>query len=106
MVSLFSLFVVEMWMNNKIGGHSHGGALGFEAAHDHNATATTVETVPLPESRSPSSHSSFETDEMSIKKKTDPPTRLKEEIVVSEKEKWDVEGRPVDPLVYRKMNSK
>ncbi|KAI1410755.1 Zinc/iron permease [Hypoxylon sp. FL1857] len=30
MASLFILFIIEMWMNNKMGGHSHGGATGFE----------------------------------------------------------------------------
>ena len=33
MAALFILFVIEMWMNNKIGGHSHGGAKGFEPSH-------------------------------------------------------------------------
>ncbi|ETS78355.1 hypothetical protein PFICI_10417 [Pestalotiopsis fici W106-1] len=32
MASLFSLFVIELWMNEKMGGHSHGGAKGFEAS--------------------------------------------------------------------------
>ncbi|KAI1661987.1 Zinc/iron permease [Daldinia decipiens] len=32
MGSLFCLFMIEMWMNNKMGGHSHGGAAGFEHA--------------------------------------------------------------------------
>ncbi|KAK8037873.1 Zinc-regulated transporter 2 [Apiospora phragmitis] len=31
MGSMFCLFVVEMWLNAKMGGHSHGGAKGFEA---------------------------------------------------------------------------
>ncbi|KAI0021820.1 zinc-regulated transporter 2 [Xylariomycetidae sp. FL0641] len=30
MASLFCLFLIELWMNNKMGGHSHGGAKGFE----------------------------------------------------------------------------
>lgn len=105
MASLFSLFVIEMWMNNKIGGHSHGGALGFEAAHDHSTTATTVETVPPTESRLPSSHSSFDTDEINTAKQLAQSAQSKGDIVVREKATWDVEGRPVDPLVYKKMNS-
>ncbi|KAK8100679.1 Zinc/iron permease [Apiospora kogelbergensis] len=31
MGSMFCLFVIEMWLNAKMGGHSHGGAKGFEA---------------------------------------------------------------------------
>ncbi|KAH9878717.1 hypothetical protein IAQ61_001991 [Plenodomus lingam] len=30
MGSLFILFVIEMWLNSKTGGHSHGGATGAE----------------------------------------------------------------------------
>ncbi|KAI0113381.1 Zinc/iron permease [Daldinia grandis] len=45
MASLFILFVIEMWMNNKMGGHSHGGAAGFE----QNAPAPIV--VPQPQSQ-------------------------------------------------------
>ncbi|ORY62619.1 zinc-regulated transporter 2 [Pseudomassariella vexata] len=32
MASLFSLFTIEMWLNSKMGGHSHGGAKGFESS--------------------------------------------------------------------------
>lgn len=28
LMSLFSLFCIELWLNNKTGGHSHGGATG------------------------------------------------------------------------------
>jgi hypothetical protein len=28
MASLFSLFCIEMWLNAKTGGHSHGGPTG------------------------------------------------------------------------------
>ncbi|KAI0105223.1 Fe transport protein 3 [Nemania sp. FL0031] len=110
MASLFSLFVIEMWMNNKMGGHSHGGALGFEAphahgqeaSHAHGATASTIETPPSPRSQLASSHSSL--DELSIEKEMAQPKGTKEEVVVTEKSTWDVEGQPVDPLVYKKMN--
>jgi len=36
MASMFSLFVVEMYLNAKTGGHSHGGPTGFEM-HGHTA---------------------------------------------------------------------
>ncbi|KAI1124727.1 Fe transport protein 3 [Nemania abortiva] len=104
MASLFSLFVIEMWMNNKMGGHSHGGALGFEAPHAHGTTATTVEALPSPDSRLPSSHGSFLTDDESIEKEITKPNHTKREAVVTEQVTWDVEGKPVDPLVYKKMN--
>lgn len=32
MASLFSLFVIELYLNEKMGGHSHGGAKGFEVS--------------------------------------------------------------------------
>jgi zinc transporter 1/2/3 len=31
MAAMFALFVIEMWLNGKMGGHSHGGPMGFEA---------------------------------------------------------------------------
>ncbi|GAB1316019.1 Fe(2+) transport protein 3 [Madurella fahalii] len=30
MASMFCLFVIEMYLNGKMGGHSHGGPMGFE----------------------------------------------------------------------------
>ncbi|KAK1773214.1 Zinc/iron permease [Copromyces sp. CBS 386.78] len=38
MGSMFILFVVEMWLNNKTGGHSHGGPTGFDN-HNHGGNA-------------------------------------------------------------------
>ena len=34
MMSMFALFVIEMWLTAKTGGHSHGGATG-EIEHPH-----------------------------------------------------------------------
>ncbi|WEW60859.1 hypothetical protein PRK78_006347 [Emydomyces testavorans] len=34
--SLFSLFALEMYMNAKVGGHSHGGATGESLNHHHH----------------------------------------------------------------------
>ena len=35
MASLFALFAVEMWLNSKVGGHSHGGPTGGSVEHEH-----------------------------------------------------------------------
>ncbi len=34
MASMFTLFVIEMWLNSKMGGHSHshGGPMGLDSA--------------------------------------------------------------------------
>ncbi|KAI0858700.1 Zinc/iron permease [Xylaria cubensis] len=103
MASLFSLFVVEMWMNNKMGGHSHshGGALGFEPAPE---PATTVTTVTPPRPQHSSGHDSVSSDEADTEKEMVQPTQTKDEVVVSELPTWEVEGQTVDPLVYKKMN--
>lgn len=37
MGSLFILFVVEMWLHSKTGGHSHGGATGRDIIPVPNA---------------------------------------------------------------------
>ncbi|RWA10159.1 hypothetical protein EKO27_g4943 [Xylaria grammica] len=98
MASLFSLFVIEMWMNNKMGGHSHGGARGFEEAPE---VSTTVTTVPPPRPLRSSTQSSFETEASSPIKETQS-NEAKENTVVTETV-TDVEAQ-VDPLVYRRMN--
>jgi hypothetical protein len=38
MFSLFCLFVLEMYLKAKIGGHSHGGPTGGEFTGEHQAT--------------------------------------------------------------------
>ncbi|CCC09900.1 hypothetical protein SMACR_03456 [Sordaria macrospora] len=38
MGSMFILFVIEMWLNSKTGGHSHGGPTGFDN-HSHGGNA-------------------------------------------------------------------
>ncbi|KAI1273968.1 Fe transport protein 3 [Xylaria sp. FL0933] len=100
MASLFSLFIIEMWMNNKMGGHSHGGARGFE--EPSNSAGSTVTTVPPPRPQRPSTQESFETDMSSSGEKEVQTGELKE-VVVSETVVEDVESQ-VDPLVYRKMS--
>ncbi|TGJ83537.1 hypothetical protein E0Z10_g5240 [Xylaria hypoxylon] len=102
MASLFSLFTIEMWMNNKMGGHSHGGARGFEVS-DASTTVTTVTTVPPPRLNQSSSQSSFETDISSPVEEEAQSREAKENAVMSETTVTDVEAQ-VDPLVYRKMN--
>jgi solute carrier family 39 (zinc transporter), member 1/2/3 len=65
MASLFSLFIIEMWMNNKMGGHSHGGARGFET----HPTSAGVMTASPPRPQRFSGRSSFETDAVNYEKK-------------------------------------
>ena len=47
MASLFSLFCIEMWLNAKTGGHSHGGPTG---------EGLSGNTVPLGRSASYAGH--------------------------------------------------
>ncbi|KAK7743981.1 hypothetical protein SLS62_010396 [Diatrype stigma] len=61
MGSLFCLFVIEMWMNNKIGGHSHGGATGFEA------NPAPMVAPPRP-ARTNTGTNSFEADDVAYEK--------------------------------------
>ncbi|KAI6083618.1 Zinc/iron permease [Hypoxylon rubiginosum] len=64
MGSLFCLFVIEMWMNNKMGGHSHGGAAGFE----HSPAPMAVPAGPQRPQRNPA-RNSFETGDVDYEKK-------------------------------------
>lgn len=58
MASMFGLFVVEMYLNGKLGGHSHGGPLGFETHTAHSAapgsTLAHGESHPSPPPRNTS----------------------------------------------------
>ncbi|KAI2626944.1 Zinc/iron permease [Hypomontagnella submonticulosa] len=64
MASLFILFIIEMWMNNKMGGHSHGGARGFE----HAPPPMAPMAAPQRPERNPD-RNSFEADDISYEKK-------------------------------------
>ncbi|PHH75463.1 hypothetical protein CDD82_4439 [Ophiocordyceps australis] len=51
MASLFALFVVEMWLNAKTGGHSHGGPTGHQEHVEHvHAHAHPPAPSPPPQS--------------------------------------------------------
>lgn len=149
MGSLFCLFVIEMWMNNKIGGHSHGGATGFDA----NPAPMVVPPRPA---RTNTGTNSFEADDIAYEKQMaqqiyEERARYEEQVALksptdlghpvsemppwfivfyeqyvrqrlemmnmirstspqptteaaAETSTWDVEGQPVDPLVYKKMS--
>lgn len=63
MASLFSLFLIELWLNSKMGGHSHGGAKGFDASMTPEQMAKLAGmSVPQRPNRSATT-SSFEHDE-------------------------------------------
>ena len=65
MGSMFVLFVIEMWLNAKTGGHSHGGPTGLETntVHGHGGHAHGhVHAVGAPPRPPRSSNDSFETD--------------------------------------------
>ncbi|KAJ3579942.1 hypothetical protein NPX13_g631 [Xylaria arbuscula] len=98
MASLFSLFCIEMWMNNKMGGHSHGGARGFEGPADAGDAAATA--LPPPRPTRASTLSSFEVPNVSSPVEgEETQSEFKEEIVVKETQVEDVESQ-VDPLVF------
>lgn len=46
MGSMFILFVIEMWLNSKTGGHSHGGPTGFDN-HSHSGNALAAAQAPF-----------------------------------------------------------
>ena len=66
MGSMFCLFIVEMYLNGKMGGHSHGGPMGFE-------THARPPLAPAPANRGPpsrpprySSSSEFEIEDLDV----------------------------------------
>jgi zinc transporter 1/2/3 len=65
MAAMFSLFVIEMWLNSKTGGHSHGGPMGIESgphAHVDHAMMAVTQPPPRPP-RYDAARRSFETEE-------------------------------------------
>lgn len=77
MGSMFCLFVVEMWLNDKMGGHSHGGTFGSNtnAAHSHEhhhapPRPAQQSRVPAP-NRPPryTNYTEFETEDIDYEKK-------------------------------------
>lgn len=73
MGAMFCLFVIEMWLNAKMGGqaHSHGGPMGLdsasEAAHGHGHGQGhghgMVAAAPPPRPPRYNSRDSFETED-------------------------------------------
>lgn len=45
MASMFILFTIEMWINSKVGGHSHGGPTG-DVMHEHHGAAAMPSRPP------------------------------------------------------------
>ncbi|KAK0641065.1 Zinc/iron permease [Cercophora newfieldiana] len=82
MGSMFCLFVIEMWLNSKTGGHSHGGPMGFDAhaaphSHSHGyghtanapSNASTVYGVPPPRPPRYTVNDDFESEDIDYEKK-------------------------------------
>lgn len=64
MGSMFILFVIEMWINSKVGGHSHGGPTG-DVMHDHGSHNHGIATAP-PRPRRHNNNNSFDAEAESI----------------------------------------
>lgn len=75
MAAMFSLFVVEMWLHGKTGGHSHGGPTGVVTgpnAVTSNMGGVNRRSIMMlaPPARPPrADRVSFETDEIEFEKK-------------------------------------
>ncbi|KAL7622372.1 hypothetical protein AAE478_007876 [Parahypoxylon ruwenzoriense] len=91
MGSLFILFVIEMWMNNKMGGHSHGGAAGFE----HHAPAPMGAAPAPPRPPRFPGRNSFEADDLSYEKRMI--QKMYEENARYQQENGFPEGSELDP---------
>jgi solute carrier family 39 (zinc transporter), member 1/2/3 len=81
MASMFCLFVLEMWLNSKMGGHahSHGPNVGFSGntaqghqhGHEHGHVASSSISYPVPPPRPPryTAENSFDDDDVDYEKK-------------------------------------
>ncbi|KAL1864776.1 hypothetical protein Plec18167_009664 [Paecilomyces lecythidis] len=89
MGSLFVLFVIEMWLNARTGGHSHGGSTG-EDVTGHGKSSWSKEH------RYQNSQDTLTNDHDSATGQTLTPTTSGSDT--------DLEQGDVDPEVYRKMS--
>ncbi|KAL1841885.1 hypothetical protein VTJ49DRAFT_6484 [Mycothermus thermophilus] len=81
MAAMFALFVIEMWLNGKMGGHSHGGPMGFESQSNSQSNFqrnfNAPPPMPAPVSRGPvpprppryTSATDFEIEDVEYEKK-------------------------------------
>ncbi|KAL2266070.1 hypothetical protein VTJ83DRAFT_5422 [Remersonia thermophila] len=53
MAAMFALFLIEMWLNTKMGGHSHGGPMGFEEHSHAQPNFNAPPPMPAPANRGP-----------------------------------------------------
>lgn len=83
MASLFTLFVIEMWLNSKLGGHSHGGPIPNKLIMTSRGSTHSAASS----SSSSSSPTAAEAAAAAKAPHVDPET-----------------GQPVDGLVYRKLS--
>lgn len=98
MTSMFTLFVIEMYLNAKTGGHSHGGPTGFSVhdahAHDDKNPATDSQVNVAAVSRSDSFGSTMTLDSDQESKASPQQSPY-----------IDENGHAVDPEVYKKMSA-
>lgn len=75
MGSMFCLFIIEMWLNGKMGGHSHshGGPMGFETHNNPHQAISAPMAVnrgnPPPRPPRYTNADEFETDDVDYEKK-------------------------------------
>lgn len=69
MASMFCLFVIEMYLNGKMGGHSHGGPMGFETQPAASARLATDRGASPPRPPRYTSATDFEIEDVEYEKR-------------------------------------
>jgi zinc transporter ZupT len=94
MGSMFCLFVIEMYLNGKTGGHSHGGPMGFETHHahqHHHAPPASNHSSPPPRPPRYTSASDFEIEDIDYEKK------LAQKLYEDRMSRYPPAANPYDP---------
>jgi zinc transporter ZupT len=94
MGSMFCLFVIEMYLNGKTGGHSHGGPMGFETHHahqHHHAPPASNHSSPPPRPPRYTSASDFEIEDIDYEKK------LAQKLYEDRRSRYPPAANPYDP---------
>lgn len=104
MASMFMLFVIEMYLNAKTGGHSHGGPMGFPVhdGHTHDeGEATAVEKPGREDKVNIAAISRTESFGSTMSLDSDPNSKAS----LHQSPYIDENGNAVDPEVYKKMSA-
>lgn len=114
MGSMFILFIIEMYLNAKTGGHSHGGPTGLDIIdphqhHDHSHShSQSTQVLEAAGNGSDTDSTAYDSSDEGHNMSTTATNKKEDEAGTTTTVKplyLDEEGNAVDPEVYKKMSA-